>query len=127
MAATRTAETARTPARSPGRQPDAIERGFMGANQPRSAGDNDALRRTLGGARTHAYVTFVPFERPHGLESSGSAEGKAIGLGARAEELDLDEALADRAGLADQLMEALLGQRAVASLVDVEPMAVTGR
>src|SRR5258706_12119713 len=55
-----------------------------------------------------------------------SAEGEAIGLGSGAEELDRDEALPDRVRLADQLIQALLGQQAVASLVDVEPMAIAG-
>jgi hypothetical protein len=36
-----------------------------------------------------------------------------VGPAAGPEELDLDESLADRARLADQLMEALVGQRPV--------------
>jgi hypothetical protein len=40
--------------------------------------------------------------------------------GAGAEELDLDETLPNRARLADQLVESLLSERAVARLVDVE-------
>src|SRR5688572_10929188 len=49
-----------------------------------------------------------------------SAERQAVRLGAWVEELDLDEALVDRVRLADELIQALVGQRAVARLVDVE-------
>src|SRR6476469_2803625 len=60
--------------------------------------------------------------RPVNAPCDRSAEGEAVGLGARLEELDLDEALLDSAGFADELIQALLGQGALPLLVDIEPV-----
>jgi hypothetical protein len=43
----------------------------------------------------------------------GSAEGEAIRLDARVEELDLEEAAGNRSGLADQLVGALVSHHPV--------------
>jgi hypothetical protein len=48
------------------------------------------------------------------------AEGEGVGLDARVEEGDLEGALADRARLADELVEPRFGDRAVALVVDVD-------
>src|SRR5262249_49633804 len=45
----------------------------------------------------------------------------------RLEEGDLERPVGDRPGLPDQLVEPLLGDRAVAQVVDVEPVRVAGR
>src|SRR5262245_30689660 len=49
-------------------------------------------------------------------------EGEGVELDARIEKFDLDLAVGDGPDLPDQLMEARLGDRAVAGLVDVEPV-----
>src|SRR5687768_703028 len=51
-----------------------------------------------------------------------SAERHAIRLGARLEELDLEPALDDRPGLADQLVGALVGDEPAAIGVNVAPV-----
>src|SRR5262245_52192338 len=57
----------------------------------------------------------------------GSAEGEAVGLGTGAEELDLERSLPDGARLADQLVQALVDEGALARRVHVEPVGVPGR
>ena len=47
------------------------------------------------------------------------AEGEGVGLDARIQEGDLEGALGDRAGLADELVQPRFGQGAVALVVDV--------
>ena len=47
------------------------------------------------------------------------AEGEGVGLDARVEEGDLEGALADGAGLADELVQPRVGEGAVALVVDV--------
>ena len=55
-----------------------------------------------------------------------SAEGEAIRLDTGVEELDLEGALADRVRLADELVRALLGHRAVAVGVNVGSVSGVG-
>ena len=50
---------------------------------------------------------------------SGLAEGEGVGLDAWVEEGDLEGALADRAGLADELVQPRVGDGAVALVVGV--------
>src|SRR5215467_13570448 len=54
----------------------------------------------------------------------GLAEGEAVGLGAWIEEGDLAGAVSDGAGLADELVNPLLHEGAVAGDVDVRPVAL---
>ena len=55
------------------------------------------------------------------------AEGEAVGLGAGLEVDELERPVFDPARLADQLVEAMLGDRAVPVPVDVEPVRVARR
>src|SRR5829696_9163967 len=50
------------------------------------------------------------------------AEGEGVGVDAWVEEGDLEGALADQAGLADELVQAWFGDGAVALVVDVDPV-----
>src|SRR5258708_6395003 len=54
-----------------------------------------------------------------------SAEGECKGLDARIEKLDLEQSIADRLRLSDQLVGPLFGDRAVALLVDIRPVSST--
>ena len=54
------------------------------------------------------------------------AEGEGVGLDAGVEEGDLEGALADRARLADELVEPRLGEDAVALVVDVAAVGAAG-
>src|SRR4051794_36954061 len=56
-----------------------------------------------------------------------SAKGEDVCARAGVEEHDLERARGDRAGLADELVHARLGQRALPGLVDVEAVGVAGR
>src|SRR5215213_2485900 len=53
------------------------------------------------------------------------AEGEGVGLDARIQEGDLKGALADRAWLANELVEPWLGDRAVALVVDIRPVGAS--
>src|ERR1700733_5229925 len=55
------------------------------------------------------------------------AEGERVGLGAGVEEADLEGVVGDAAGLADELIEPRLDDRAVAGLVGVGPVRRAGR
>jgi hypothetical protein len=50
------------------------------------------------------------------------SEREHVGLDARVEERDVERVLADRSGLADELVQPLVRSRAVALLVDVDPV-----
>src|SRR5271170_543183 len=52
----------------------------------------------------------------------GLTEGERVGLGAGVEERDLEGSLGDALALADELVQALLGEGAVAVFVEVEPV-----
>ena len=58
---------------------------------------------------------------------NGSAEREREGLHARIEKLDLEQSIGDGPGLPDQLIQPLLGNRAVALLVDVDAVSSTWR
>jgi len=58
---------------------------------------------------------------------SGLAEGERVGLGARVEEGDLEGAVGNRAGLADELVQPLFGHHPAALVVDVGPVRRTRR
>src|SRR6185312_15812138 len=58
--------------------------------------------------------------------SGGSTECKSEGLGPRIEEFDLKCTVGDRIGLADQLVEALVGNVAIASGIGVHTMGRAG-
>src|SRR5215470_9541051 len=60
------------------------------------------------------------------LFRSGLTEGEAVGLGAWIEEGDLEDAVGDGAGLADELVNPLPRESAVAVAVDVGPVALAG-
>jgi hypothetical protein len=55
-----------------------------------------------------------------------SSEREHVGLDPGVEELDLEQPVADRRRLADQLVRALIVGGAVAGLVDVDAMGVPG-
>jgi hypothetical protein len=55
------------------------------------------------------------------------SEGEHVGLDAGLKEGDLEGAIRDRSRLANQLIEPLLYDHAVARLVDVEPMRAVRR
>ena len=55
------------------------------------------------------------------------AEGEGVGLGPWVKEGDLDRAVGDRAGLAQELVHPLLGDRAGAVAVDVTAVGFAGR
>src|SRR5258705_7800213 len=93
---------------------------------PSTPGPNSRLRQEADGPGSSGRRRRSASGDGRRREMISSAEGEAVGLGAGAEELDLDQALPDRVRLADQLIQALVGQRPVASLVDVEPTAVAG-
>src|SRR5215831_12444240 len=57
---------------------------------------------------------------------SGLAEGEAVGLSAGIEEGDLEGAAGDGSGLADELVDPLLGEGAVAVAVGVAAVRRTG-
>src|SRR5262245_24367113 len=56
-----------------------------------------------------------------------SAEGERKSFHARIEEFDLELPVGDGARLSDQLIQPLLGGRAVASIVDVQPVSAARR
>ena len=60
------------------------------------------------------------------LSSSGLAKREAVGLGAWFEEADLESAVSDGAGLADELVGPLLRESAAAVGVKVRPVALAG-
>ena len=55
------------------------------------------------------------------------AEGECVGLDAGIEEGDLEGAVGDGAGLADELVEPLFGHRSTALVVDIGPVRRTRR
>ena len=55
------------------------------------------------------------------------AEREREGLHAGIEKLDLEQPIGDRLGLPDQLIQALLGDRAVALVVDIDAVSRTWR
>src|SRR5882762_1209968 len=85
----------------------------------------------------------LPIAKPHGLpeqfrsalgargggcgaldSSTGSAERERKRLHARIEELDLELSVSDGVRLSDQLIQPLFGNRAVALVVDVDPVSI---
>src|SRR5262245_52535329 len=66
-------------------------------------------------------------EAPRESVDSGLAEGEHVGAHAGVEERELERPLADRPALADELVHPRLVDRALARLVDVEPVIVAGR
>jgi hypothetical protein len=90
----------------------------------RSAGPDSSVRGACLAIRSEVGKrTSFPMRREGSSPAITlvSAEGKAIRLGPRAEELDLDAPLGDAAPLADQLVEALVGEGAVALNVASNP------
>jgi len=57
---------------------------------------------------------------------NGSAERERKRLQARIEELDLEQSVRDGVRLSDQLIQPLLGNRAVALIVDVDSVSSAG-
>src|SRR5918999_5601009 len=82
-----------------------------------------------GGTRSLGASASSRRRNPREMKVIGaaSAEGKAIRLDAGFEELDLADALGDRALLPNQLVEALLVHCTASRIVDVHAMRGTGR
>ena len=93
----------------------------------------DTSGRTAG--RHSAYPLFsapalICFTGPKGVDGMvvppDLSEGEAVGLNARVGDGDLESAVGDGAGLADERVHPLLGDRAVAIAVDVAASASPG-
>ena len=82
--------------------------------KPRRVGDDDLADMVM----LRAYTFVCGTNRSEWID--GSAEGESKGLHARIEKLDLEQAIGDGLGLADQLIQSLFADRTDALVVDVD-------